>query len=211
MLLLASASILTAVAIGEFYSVWTHWLSLEPWKSLLILHSLLSVVALLTSRSLRRSFALKGRFLWVFFPAALIVGGAFILVILDRRDSIQTEGLEWQFALLSCSLIPIVEEIVFRGVLSPVLTHKNHPVWSMYFSALVFALAHSSPTISRVINLNVGVPIGVFLLGFICQWLYRRTSSLLPAISFHCACNLTVIIFTKYGSDWLRRLSILYT
>jgi membrane protease YdiL (CAAX protease family) len=114
------------------------------------------------------------------------------------------------FFAASITIVPIAEEIFFRGFITSLLQKAHAGVWSGYFSALIFSVAHTFPTFQRALDLKIGAPIGPFLLGLICEFIVRKTGSLAPAIAFHSACNATVIIFTMWSPGWLDKLSVFY-
>jgi len=90
------------------------------------------------------------------------------------------------YAML-CILVPIAEELVFRGaVLRTLLAWKPHKRWMMItLSALLFAFAH----------LNPAQFIHPFIIGLLLGWMYERTRSVLPGIVYHWANNTTAYLF----------------
>jgi uncharacterized protein len=94
-----------------------------------------------------------------------------------------------QEILVTCMLAPILEEMLFRGViLRSFLT--QYPRWiAIAGSAALFGLAH----------LNLYQFIVGAVLGALTGWLYERTRSLLPCIALHAAYNtaLTVLSLTS--------------
>ncbi|HET6498598.1 MAG TPA: type II CAAX endopeptidase family protein [Coriobacteriia bacterium] len=74
---------------------------------------------------------------------------------------------------------PVIEEIVFRGVLQEALAAEWNWRVAVCVSAAVFALYHTAPWLF--------VP--VFALGVACGWLAHTRQTLLPAISLHAAYN----------------------
>lgn len=83
----------------------------------------------------------------------------------------------WGYAAIGL-LVPIAEEIVFRGgVLGRLLAvtgKKNHWV-AIIISALVFGCVH--------FNLAQGTH--AFVIGLLLGWMYYRTGSLIPGVVFH--------------------------
>ena len=78
--------------------------------------------------------------------------------------------------LISVGIIaPILEEILFRGIILKGFL-KNYTVWkAITFSSLIFAIAH--------FNLRQGIV--TFLMGFFLGWLYFKTKSLILPIFAH--------------------------
>lgn len=97
---------------------------------------------------------------------------------LEADDGTPNEGITRY--LYVCLLVPIFEEIGFRGVLlGGLLRAKWHPWLAIPLSALVFALFHLSAI--SFIGLTLG--------GIIYGWLFWRTKSLIPSMICHIANN----------------------
>lgn len=93
---------------------------------------------------------------------------------------------------LSVGLIaPLVEEILFRGLILGTLKKEMHPWLAIVISALIFGAAH-------------GTPIGFIYataLGIIMGWLFVKFDSVLPGFLFHMAYN-TTLSFSE-GISWV--------
>jgi len=76
-------------------------------------------------------------------------------------------------------LIPIVEELYFRGVLFRYFRQNNAFLKAALWSSTIFALLHISPVIMPF----------AFVLGFTSAWIYNKTNSLLPSFMLHIAVN----------------------
>ena len=88
--------------------------------------------------------------------------------------------LTWQnmvIFLFISFLVPIVEELFFRGLIMDVLLKKNSPVSSIFISAMFFGILHGDVT-------------GAFLFGVLLGFIYVRTESLSIPIFIHIANNL---------------------
>jgi membrane protease YdiL (CAAX protease family) len=83
------------------------------------------------------------------------------------------------FAFTAIVLAPLFEEVLFRGVLLPVLGRRFGSVWGVLISAAVFALAH--------LSLSELVPL--FLLGCGLGWLRWRSGRLAPSVLMHAFWN----------------------
>jgi membrane protease YdiL (CAAX protease family) len=93
-----------------------------------------------------------------------------------------------------CLLVPLVEELVFRGaVLRALLASKpkldgaaeNRRHWIMIaISALLFSLAH----------LNPAQMIHAFFIGLLLGWMYYRTNSIVPGVVFHWVNNTVAFV-----------------
>jgi membrane protease YdiL (CAAX protease family) len=78
---------------------------------------------------------------------------------------------------------PVLEEIVFRGLLFGTLRRRFGCGASAVFSASIFALAHGYGALGFA---------SVFWSGMLWAWAYEKTGSLLPAILAHALNNLLV-------------------
>lgn len=86
--------------------------------------------------------------------------------------------------ILVCLLAPVLEEMLFRGViLRSFLTQYERPI-AIGASALLFGAAH----------LNLYQFCGAFGLGMFAGWLYERSRSLLPCIVLHATYNAAVTL-----------------
>ncbi len=82
-------------------------------------------------------------------------------------------------ALTAVVLAPLFEELVFRGVLLPVLARSLGSVWGVGLSALVFAVAH----------LSLGELPPLLVLGVGLALLRLRSGRLLPSVVMHACWN----------------------
>src|SRR5690606_2634558 len=107
-----------------------------------------------------------------------VLGGALALTIISgfwgepRRVSSHPE------AFIFIVIVPLLEEIVFRLGFGEFFRRKAGDLWGAYFSALLFALVHTLPTPANLFSLQIGLPLGPFLLGIINERLYIKSSSL---------------------------------
>lgn len=75
-----------------------------------------------------------------------------------------------------CLLVPVVEEMIFRGAVLRTLLDSMKSRWAaIALSAALFALAHLNPA---------QMP-HAFLMGLLLGWMYSRTGSILPGVVFH--------------------------
>ena len=211
MLRLFAATVIVTIALGELYVSWQRLIGLQGWQSIVLLHGLIALVLFASSRKTQGQFKAKFLDAWSFIPAVVaLVGSSAMAIVFPSEGRFSLAGQNLGFLIASSTVIPVFEEVVFRGGVSRILSKAHPGVWSGYFSALVFSAAHTTPSFARVLSLQVGVPLGPFLLAVICEFLVRRTNSLLPAIAFHCACNSTVLIFQWWSPGWLDHLSAFY-
>ena len=86
---------------------------------------------------------------------------------------------------------PVVEELVFRGILYPAVKRNGHPKFALWGVSIFFALTHS--------NLTVLLPLTV--LAIILTFLYETTRNLLAPILAHSlfnAANFAFLVFQRY-------------
>ena len=88
--------------------------------------------------------------------------------------------------LLGCVIAPVVEEMLFRGVILRGFLQRYTRTQAIWGSALLFGLAH----------LNIYQFVAALLLGALSGWLYDRARSLVPCIALHAAYNTTLWILT---------------
>ena len=79
---------------------------------------------------------------------------------------------------------PILEEIIFRGVILRGLLTKYSPKYAIVFSAIIFGLIHGKP-------LQIW---GAFIIGLILGYVYYKTKSIGTTILLHSFVNLIVLI-----------------
>jgi hypothetical protein len=80
---------------------------------------------------------------------------------------------------------PILEELIFRGVILDGLLKRYSPTKSILISSLLFGLVHLNPW-----KFVTG-----FVLGFFIGWVYNNTKSLTTSIIIHASFNITAYLF----------------
>jgi uncharacterized protein len=92
--------------------------------------------------------------------------------------------------LLLVIAAPILEELLYRGIILDGLLNKYSPLISILISSLLFGIAH----------LNPWSFVNGFIIGIFSGWVYFRTRSVLPSIIIHASANLSGFLF-KYFVD----------
>ncbi|WP_377155708.1 lysostaphin resistance A-like protein [Roseateles sp. UC29_93] len=92
-------------------------------------------------------------------------------------------------ALMVCVVAPVVEEMLFRGVLLRGFLQRYPRGLAIGYSALYFGVAH----------LNIYQFCLAFLLGLLLGLLYERGRSLMPCIALHAAFNTTGFLLSDPG------------
>lgn len=83
-------------------------------------------------------------------------------------------------------LVPIVEEIIFRGIMFKKLNTLS-PFWIILFSSFLFSLVHINPFNIRGSILQV---VSALIFGIIAGIIYNKTHNILTVIIFHASGNL---------------------
>ncbi len=204
-------SVVSAIALAELYHP-LRALFPETWMAPALVHTALAAVVLFLAHrrgTLRTMFELKP---WIaYLPAAVVLGGVALLVFVSRLTGNAPTGdaaLPWAWILW----IPVVEELVFRaGIGGAFRKVSGSALWGAWFSAVTFALVHADPTLSRVAHLELGLPLGPFLLGLLCEGIYVKSGRILPVILLHAVCNATPVLFAHGDARWLTWLGFLYS
>lgn len=103
--------------------------------------------------------------------------------------------------LLVALVIPIIEEIVFRGFLQQWLKQRLSPLIAIAFTSFLFAIAHFS-TFQGLSNLSIVS--ALFVLSLFLGYLRERQGNLLAPISLHAAVNgitLLIILFQENNHE----------
>lgn len=135
-----------------------------------------------------------------FKPTLLFISFGFLMsfhLVIDPLSGIipEPEGLMkaleemMQYPVLAFFTIaimaPVLEEILFRGIILDGYLKNYNPAKSIVISALLFALIHG----------NIAQGIGAFVMGIVVGVLYWRTQSLLLCIGLHFVNNFTAALF----------------
>ena len=79
---------------------------------------------------------------------------------------------------------PILEELLFRGIILDGLLKQHSPALAIFISTMLFGIVH----------LNPQQFIAALFLGGFMGWVYYRTGSFLACMIIHCAANLSAFI-----------------
>ena len=147
------------------------------------------------------------RVMWVGLAAGLagytiigLIDGAMALVL--GRELVDTsrlfvEGVDptWITAgisfLATVAVLPILEELLFRGVLLGWLQERIPAVLALVVSALAFSAYHW----------NADYIASLTALGLIFGWVYQRTRSIWPAVIAHGTYNLMIDLYGFFSPD----------
>ena len=81
-------------------------------------------------------------------------------------------------------LTPILEEVLFRGIIYKRLKTYYEVTIAAYIASIIFGIAH--------FNLIQGLY--AFIMGIVLIYLYEKTGSLITAICAHCTANITIVL-----------------
>jgi membrane protease YdiL (CAAX protease family) len=181
-----------------------------------IIHLLIVIAALMLLGQPKLNLPKKNAVPWLAAagPAwiAMAASGAFLTSILFPEPNPAPgawPNLPWWIS--SVFLAPVLEELVYRGLISPVFRRTCGNLMGSYFAAVLFAWVHSRPTLAGIFAGHPGgVPPGPFLLALAADWLYLKSGSIWVAVAFHVACNVTPVLFNGIDPRWLSWLGMLY-
>lgn len=99
-------------------------------------------------------------------------------------------------AAIIVGVVPVTEEILFRGFLQRWLVKNIGRRWGILFSAALFACFHFSPSQQGE---NVELMISLFILACFLGFLYERQGSLWGPVGLHVAFNAISVFFITWG------------
>ena len=105
----------------------------------------------------------------------------------------------WSTALIMIRilvLVPLGEELLFRGALFGWLRTKVSAVWTIALTSLLFAAIHQFPIILPA----------AFLFGVAMGWVRERTGSVVPSIVAHSLNGLLLILLSLGATGWTATL-----
>lgn len=94
-----------------------------------------------------------------------------------------------EFALFAVLIAPSLEEFLFRGIFFRAIWTKTGPIAAAIISSLIFTLAHGIS----------GATLGIFVIGLLLCYMYKRSGSIIPGIILHTANNLFAVILLALG------------
>ncbi len=106
-----------------------------------------------------------------------------VFVVLNFFEKIWGTGSLWMPVLFMVIFKPLIEEVIFRGLLYGPIRKKTDPVIAALATSFLFMLADGSYKGHHLIS------------GMLLAYLYERTGSLLPGILFHGLINLGGVLY----------------
>ena len=99
------------------------------------------------------------------------------------------------FGLIAIVVAPVVEELLFRGILYPAVKQRGHPQLALWGTAILFAATHN----------NVMTFVPLMFLALVLTWLYERTDNLAASMITHGLFN-AANFFWLINADAIGRL-----
>jgi len=139
--------------------------------------------------------------LLIIWPILLVFGITSHLIYVIPTPDFLTDAFKpsenniFWLSLFTVALIaPVLEEIIFRGIILKGLLCQYSPAKAIVVSSIIFGLVH----------LNPWQFLGAFGIGIISGWIYWRTKNLLLPIIMHISNNLFFFLFGRYfGTSYL--------
>lgn len=102
-----------------------------------------------------------------------------VQVVVQTLQATQTLQQRVFFAFVAILGAPVVEEIIFRGILYPAIKQRGWPQTALWGTSLLFALTHA----------NTATFLPLTFLAMVLVFLYERTGNLLAPILTHSLFN----------------------
>ena len=144
----------------------------------------------------KRLHLILGAISGLLLAAIVLLLGVLVIRLVGKQPEPQTvqdvasqAGSLWQaglFILTGSILVPVKEEVLFRGFLYPALRNKLGITLGIVVTSVIFALVHGD--LIRALPLLIG--------GIALNVLYQRTGSLFPGIIAHGVWNLVMSLLT---------------
>lgn len=133
---------------------------------------------------------------------------------LENDDNVVTESLlnvdgalETVMAILGVMfLIPLCEELIFRGVLQPAIRRRTGPITSIVLTALIFGLVHAfniDPAADQLLLQLIATVGGIFLLALLLGWAREKTGGIGLPFFLHAGWNGLLLIILFLGPEAL--------
>jgi len=130
---------------------------------------------------------LGGMLISEYFVELIPTSGDFWGIWWENINNILEKMLEnpIYMVLLTCVFAPILEEVLFRGILQKGLINKGiSPIRAIFLSSFIFGVMHANPWQF----------IPAVVLGLILGWVYCKTKTLLLPIFLHAFNNLSACV-----------------
>ncbi len=138
--------------------------------------------------SIRRSLKYVFGFPLVILFFTLAIAGLLALVGVDTAEKNTTSqvafGSLWVSIVVTVIFAPVIEEVLFRGILLQKLLGRMKAPYAIILSGVIFSIAHVDP-----VRMIMVLPLGLYL-----GYTYHRLNSIWPGIFIHMGWNLLVAL-----------------
>ena len=113
-----------------------------------------------------------------------------------ERILLSSRAAALTIAFIATATAPLVEEIIYRGILYPALQRAIAPVFAVFVVTLLFTVPHIPQYWP-----NIGAILSISLLSFVLTLIRARTGRLLPCFVIHLVFNgvqSLIIVFEPY-------------
>jgi membrane protease YdiL (CAAX protease family) len=135
------------------------------------------------------TYRLQAGCAWLLEQVGVVATTQRSVEMLVNDPSLLSRGL---IAIFAVGLAPVVEEILFRGLLFPTVRDLGWPRAALWGQALLFGAIHA--------NAAAFLPLTLF--GATLAWLYVRTGNLLAPIVAHAVFNLAPFVLLAAGVEF---------
>ncbi len=91
-----------------------------------------------------------------------------------------------------CLLVPVAEELLFRGALFAWQRQRLSSGWAIGISAILFGLMHQLPAF---------IPLAT-IVGFAAGWIREKTGSTVVPIAMHVVQNVVFVVVSLLVTGW---------
>lgn len=117
------------------------------------------------------------------------------VALVQLKSLMSYPWLFWTFAVATITIIPVIEEFLFRGLLQNYFTNFCGARLSIILTSILFAFFHYSALQGPT---NIELMIGLFIYSYFIGLFYMREGSLWTAIAMHAAFNALTIFIMFY-------------
>lgn len=111
----------------------------------------------------------------------------------ETMEALYSSGFGVQILCLGV-LVPVCEELVFRGLMYKRMREYSGFVWSMIYTAIVFSFLH----------VNIVQAIYAFTMAMVFAFVYEKYGSVMAPIAAHIVANVVAVFATEYKMfEWI--------
>jgi len=111
----------------------------------------------------------------------------------ETMEALYSTGFAMQILCLGI-LVPVCEELVFRGLMYKRMRENAGFVWAMIYTAIVFSFVH----------VNIVQAIYAFVMAVVFAFVYEKYGSLTAPVIAHVVANVVAVLATEYQMfEWV--------